>query len=333
MADATDLKSVGTQVPCGFESRRPEFCLSQSISANRPTATPQAFDAARRICRKHARSFYFASFFLPKPKRNAAYAVYAFCRLLDDAVDNNPGREEAGILQFEATLDEIYNDSPPPGDDEQSLALRAFHETVHAYNIPKRYFLELAHGCRMDLTITRYETWADLEVYCYHVAGVVGLIMSCIFGPIDEPTQRQAVLMGNAMQLTNILRDVKEDFERGRIYLPQEDLARFRIDEKALANGVATEDFRNLMRFEIDRARTLYREGAEGLCKLANDGSRTTACAMAVIYAGIVGAIERQNYDVFSRRAHLTFLQKIARIPASRRLARRKSGEPIPGVF
>lgn len=307
--------------------------MNTPISANRPTATPQAFDAARRICRKHARSFYFASFFLPKQKRNAAYAVYAFCRLLDDAVDNNPGREEAGIAKFEATLDQTYNDSPPPGEDEQSLALRAFHATVHQYDIPKRYFLELADGCRMDLTITRYETWADLEKYCYHVAGVVGLIMSCIFGPIDEPTQRQAIMMGNAMQLTNILRDVKEDFARGRIYLPLEDLTRFNITESVVAGGQVTEDFRSLMRFEIDRARQLYRSGAEGLCKLANDGSRTTACAMAVIYAGILGAIEKQNYDVFSGRAHLTFLQKIARIPASRRLAKRKLGEPIPDVF
>lgn len=307
--------------------------MNSSIPLNRPTATPQAFDAARRICRKHARSFYFASFFLPKPKRNAAYAVYAFCRLLDDAVDNNPGHEEAGIVEFESTLEQIYKDSPPNGDDEQSQALRAFHVTVHEYDIPKRYFLELAHGCRMDLTISRYETWADLEKYCYHVAGVVGLIMSCIFGPIDEPTQRQAILMGNAMQLTNILRDVKEDFERGRIYLPQEDLSRFRIDEKALANASVTEDFRNLMRFEIDRARSLYRDGAQGLCKLADDGSRTTACAMAVIYAGILTAIEKQHYDVFSRRAHLTFLQKIARIPRSRRLANLRLGEPIPDVF
>lgn len=291
------------------------------------------FAAARAICRRHARTFYFASFFLPHRKRQAAYAVYAFCRLLDDAVDRSPDGAERRVDEFERMLARLYVGDVPSGDDEASSALRAFAATVRQYEIPQAYFRDLSAGCRMDLTIDRYATWAELEKYCYHVAGVVGLIMSCIFGPIDEPTKRQAVAMGNAMQLTNILRDVKEDLGRGRIYLPREDLDRFGVDESDLAAGTVNDRFRSLLRFEIDRARSLYRAGAEGLCRLAADGSRGTASAMAVIYAGILDAIERQDYDVFSRRAHLTFAQKMARLPAARRLARRRAGEPIPDVF
>jgi phytoene synthase len=123
-----------------------------------------AFAAARSICRRHAKSFYFASHRLPKKKRLASYAVYAFCRLLDDAVDTRPGREQEGIEEFEALLTKIFiDDIADLPADEQGLALRAFHTTVREYNIPRRYFDDLATGCRMDLTVTRYETWAELE--------------------------------------------------------------------------------------------------------------------------------------------------------------------------
>lgn len=301
------------------------------------------FDAARAICRRHARSFYFSSFLLPADKRRAAYAVYAFCRLLDDAVDgagDDRAAAEAGIVAFEKALAAAYDSAkdlagPVGREEESSLALRAFARTVRRYAIPRQYFLDLADGCRMDLTVSRYATWADLERYCYHVAGVVGLIMSCIFGPIeDDDTRRRAVAMGNALQLTNILRDVGEDLaQRGRIYLPQEDLDRFRISEDALRAGRVDPAFVSLMRFEIERARVMYRDGAVGLCRLADDGSRLTASAMSVIYAGILGAIERNGYDVFSRRAHVTFLGKVARLPAARRLARSPTGCPPPDVF
>ena len=316
-------------------------------------ADERAFAAAREICRRHARSFYFASFFLPKHKRDAAYAVYSFCRMIDDAIDlpeQEAQREpsvvggaccstsglDARLGMFHARLDEIYaNGLRPPeeGADETNAALYAFAQTVHRYSIPKEYFLDLAEGCRMDLTIKRYATWASLERYCYHVAGVVGLIMCGVFGLTNSDAHRQAVLMGNAMQLTNILRDIREDYERGRIYLPQEDLARFGYSEKDLARGVVNERFVELMKFEVARARQMYREGAQGLCWLAGDGSRLTASTMAVIYGGILDAIERRNYDVFSGRAHLTTMQKVRRLPGAWRLARRGDGEALPAVF
>jgi phytoene synthase len=235
---------------------------------------------------------------------------------------------------FRDRLAEIYDnrlDLPLPQYRSQDQnALHAFGKTVHRYQIPQKYFLELAEGCRMDLTIKRYATWKSLENYCYHVAGVVGVIMSCVFGVTSSDAGRQAVLMGNAMQLTNILRDVKEDWERGRIYLPLEDMVRFGYSEKDLSRGVVNDKFRALMQFQIERARDLYRQGAQGLCWLADDGSRLTASAMAVIYSGILEAIERQRYDVFSSRAHLTTAQKFRRLPGAWRLARRSHRQPLP---
>jgi len=315
-------------------------------------ALASAFAAARSICRRHAKSFYFASFFLPKTKRNAAYAVYAFCRMIDDAIDQDDdaiesasstascgscGGLEARLSLFQDRLDEIYlGKLELPNAEfrsETQHALFAFSRTVERYEIPREYFIDLAHGCRMDLTVRRYATWQSLEKYCYHVAGVVGLIMSCVFGLRNSGASEQAVAMGNAMQLTNILRDVKEDWQRGRIYLPLEDLARFGYSETDLSRGVVNDAFCRLMKFEVARARQLYREGSRGLCWLADDGSRLTASAMAVIYSGILDAIERQHYDVFHKRAHLTTGQKLRRLPASWRLAKREDGAPMPRVF
>ena len=186
----------------------------------------------------------------------------------------------------------------------------AFAATVRQYSIPKEYFVEVAEGCRMDLTISRYQTWEDLQKYCYRVAGVVGLIMSCVFGLTDPAAKVQAVQMGEAMQLTNILRDIKEDHDRGRIYLPIDDMDRFKYSQRDLSASLVNESFRELMKFEIHRTRELYRTGAMGLKCLTDDGSRFTAAAMGVIYAGILNAIERQHYDVFSRRARLTHAAK-----------------------
>ncbi len=335
----------------------------QSIDTASPDPISDAagFGAVRRICRRHAKSFYFASHFLPRPKRDAAYAVYAFCRMIDDAIDQDddaiettgpaarasatPPHQPASVCGptspldarlnlFHARLDEIYDRRlalPPPDErSEAQHALHAFALTVHRYAIPKQYFLDLAAGCRMDLTVSRYATWAALDRYCYHVAGVVGLIMSSVFGLSDASAREQAVLMGNAMQLTNILRDVREDRERGRIYLPLEDMVRFRYSEADLNAGIVNDAFRELMRFQIARARDLYRRGAEGLCFLEGDGSRLTAAVMAVIYGGILGEIERRGYDIFAARASLTRGQKLRRLPLAWRVARRRRGRPLP---
>ena len=309
-----------------------------------PPSLGDAYEAARAICRKHARSFYFASHFLPRPKRDHAYAVYAFCRLLDDAADEEPSEES--VASFERLLDAIYScgtglrhvkrdfNHVPEARATEELALAAFEHTVRACEIPQELFLELAAGCRMDFSIHRYETWADLQVYCYRVAGVVGLIMCHVFGLRDPRAQAQAIAMGNAMQLTNILRDVREDLDRGRVYLPREDFERFGVSDAEFETRRATPPFMDLIRFEIERARKLYREGAEGLSRLPDDGSRFTACVMSVVYAGILEAIEeRQCCDVFAGRAKLSTLDKLVRLPAAWRLSRTEVGDNVPDVF
>lgn len=294
------------------------------------------YAAARSICRRHARSFYFSSFFLPREKRQHAYAVYAFCRGIDDAVDEGGvERMDERMGAFTRTLDSVYAGSlvTTGMTAEQALALRAFAHTVGVCGIPRQYFADVAVGCGMDLKINRYATWVELERYCYYVAGVVGLIMCRVFGLKEESALEQAVKMGNAMQLTNILRDVKEDWDRGRVYLPADEMERFGVTEQQLASGLMTEGLRRLMEFQITRARDLYRQAARGLVHLPDDGSRLTACAMSVIYAGILGAIERQGHNPFAGRARLGFLEKMGRVPDAWRLSRCGAGNALPDVF
>jgi phytoene synthase len=346
--------------------------LTEPVSAGADTVSLEAgFAAARGICRRRARDFCFACSFLPARKRNAAYAVCAFCRMTDDAIDVPAGQfvgaavarhhpvmslrvvEPPPVLSDDSCaggdslqmrlallrrrLDEIYDDRlelpAVEARSEQQHALHAFARTVREYEIPKQHFLDLAEGFRMDRTIGRYQTWRDLERCCDHVAGTVGRMMSCVLGLTHSDAHRQAAMVGIAMRLTRILRDVKQDYARGRIYLPLEDLARFGYRESDLATGTVNDSFRRLMRFEVSRARRLYRQGADGLCWLAGDGSRLTASVMTVVSSGVLDAIERARYDVFSRRIGLTTGQKLRRLPGAWRLARRRADRPLPRVL
>lgn len=306
----------------------------QTVSRTIPPALQPAYAEAQKICQTHAKSFYFASHFLPQPKRDHAYAVYAFCRLLDDATDESAS--PASVDRFVKLLDGCYDGASFSSNglaSSDELALRAFAHTVDTCKIPRSHFDALAEGCRMDFTYNRYGSWQDLEQYCYRVAGVVGLIMCCVFGVTHPDAQAHAVAMGNAMQLTNILRDVREDMDRGRIYLPLEDLDRFGVSPRQLAMRRWTPPFANLMKFEISRTRSLYREGAKGVGYLANDGSRLTACVMAVLYSGILRAIESLEYDVFRSRAQVSLVGKLRRVPMAMKLCRCEIGDDVPDVF
>lgn len=297
-----------------------------AVNATLPRLLKSDYSAAQAICQSHARSFYFASRFLPQPKRDHAYAVYAFCRLLDDAADNTSVPE--AVDRFTNQLDSCYR-----GERLDEPALRAFANTVRVCRIPKEHFDALAEGCRMDFTINRYDTWQDLEQYCYRVAGVVGLIMCCVFDIQNPAARYHAVTMGHAMQLTNILRDVREDLDRGRVYLPLSDLDRFKVGVRQLAARRWTPSFAELMKFQIARARGLYNDGAAGIGYIPDDGSRLTACVMAVLYGGILSAIESRNYDVFRFRASLSTLGKIRRLPLAMKLRRCEIGDDVPNVF
>ena len=272
----------------------------------------QGARVCRRITRHYAKTFYFASSCLPRATRAHAYAVYGFCRWADNGVDDARGRREAAerLEIARGALDLAYSGDPaPPG-------LLAFRRTVRLRSIPKHLFDALLDGMEMDLDVTRYATFDELDRYCYRVAGVVGLMMTHVFGYRSERCWPNALALGTAMQLTNILRDVAEDFRMGRVYLPQDELARFGVDEAQLEESRVDENFRALMRFQVDRARRYYAEAEAGIPWLVGDSSRLTVRVMGRLYGGILGAIERQGLDVFRARARVTTPRKLATLAA-----------------
>jgi len=260
---------------------------------------------AQHITRIYAKTFYFASFFLKKRKKDAAYILYAVCRLSDEAIDAADGN----TLRLQAISEKIESAYKGSGLYEPLTA--ALHSVVHAYKIPKIYFDQLLDGIRLDLINKEYEDFDDLRGYCYKVAGVVGLIMLQILGFNDPRAKIYAVDLGIAMQLTNILRDIGEDYRRGRIYLPQKELTRFKVTRENIADRAVDRNFIELMKFQIERARGFYREAERGVSYLTDRDSRLVVTVMQAMYAGILARIEEKGYDVFSERMGTTMLKKI----------------------
>lgn len=273
----------------------------------------EAYDTCDEITRQCSKSFYFSTAFLPEAKRRAIRAFYAFCRVTDDMVDVPTGSvaHELRDWRLAARL---------PARAQRNPVLRAWAETRERYGVPQKYAEELIDGCEMDLTINRYDTFDELKTYCYRVASTVGLISMHIIGINDDDPRLMeasipaAVDLGIALQLTNILRDVGEDLSRGRIYLPGEDLRRFAYTENDLRAGLIDDRFRDLMRYEIDRAGRLYDQGWPGIASLKQEGRLAVGAAIN-LYRGILGRIEDNGFDVFSKRAHLNTFEKIRRMP------------------
>ncbi|MBA2341686.1 MAG: phytoene/squalene synthase family protein [Pyrinomonadaceae bacterium] len=284
-------------------------------------AVERAYGYCQQTARVHAKSFYFSARFLPRHKRRAIYAVYALCRHVDDAVDEVDAENKDGIIdtieKWKDALDNVYR-----GKTVSSPVLVAWRDMLERYPIKQELPLELMRGVLMDTHTKRYASWEELRVYCYRVASVVGLMSSEIFGYTMPETLVHAEALGYAMQLTNILRDIGEDARAGRIYLPQEDLRQFNYTESELLSGKVNENFRRLMRFEIERARSLYRE-AEGGIPLLEQDARFTVLLAARLYAKILDEIERNGYDVFTQRAHLSLLGKLRHVPQLQREARK----------
>lgn len=265
------------------------------------------------MTRRHARSFSFASVLLRGPRRQAAYALYAFCRRLDDLVDTGaveglPARLEAARRLVSGLYARPRTTLASTDWPEEELAVLV--EAIERFDIPEQPFQDLISGMEMDLVKSRYATWEELDLYCYRVAGTVGLLMAPVLGAQDARASAPAAELGKAMQLTNILRDVREDLGRGRIYLPTEELAAFGVDEAQLAAGKVDARFEALMRFQIDRARSLYARGEQGLPYLPR-GSQRLVRLMSVIYSGILGVIEARRFDVFSTRARVSLPRKL----------------------
>ncbi|MBL8016445.1 MAG: phytoene/squalene synthase family protein [Ignavibacteria bacterium] len=267
------------------------------------------FEECRDYTRTFAKSFYFSSFLLPKEKRAAAYAVYTFCRYADNIVDSGTNAAEdirSRFTELNSFLDEVYDSS-----SAELLHNSAFAQTVKTYSIPRKYFSDLIEGVCMDTELKRYNTFAELENYCYKVASVVGLIMTEIFGYSHKAALPYAVYLGKAMQLTNILRDIKEDYRMGRIYLPDDELKCFEYTEDDIRNERMNESFAMMMRFNIDRARAYYELSTHGFPYLTNDGSRTTVVLMYKIYSSILSEIESYGYDVYSGRRYVSTAEKL----------------------
>ena len=267
------------------------------------------------IVRRHARTFAMASAFLPAPKRRASYALYAFCRLADDAVDRAGPNGREAVRESLRTLRAQLDDALSGG-----FAGPVTHETAWAirrYGIPMAPIDELVNGVARDLDPTDYRDWPSLQAYCEGVASSVGELCTHVFGVVGSDDMRtRAVLcartLGVAMQITNILRDIGEDAANGRCYLPDDALATAGLTRQQILAcdiDVRSAAWQTMMRHFVARARALYREALPGIALLAPD-SRRCAQACAVGYAAILEAIEEANYDTVSTRAHIGFRRK-----------------------
>ncbi|MFC4454865.1 phytoene/squalene synthase family protein [Deinococcus sonorensis] len=268
----------------------------------------------RELTRQHSKTFYFGSRFFPLQQRQAVWAVYAACRCGDDIVDE-PGGGAAALSQWWARVQSalagrLAFGAAGPDPVDVALGWAARH-----YPIPESAFRELYLGLRMDLEGHRYGTLSELELYCRRVAGVVGFMIAPICGYHGgEQTLQHAVRLGQAMQLTNILRDVGEDLGRGRIYLPADLMAEFGVTVQMLHAGQVTPEYRRLMQHLTQLARQWYAEGRAGLPCLHGSG-RLAVAAAARAYEGILDALERNGYDNFSRRAQVSGPRKLLMLP------------------
>ncbi len=277
-----------------------------------------AYDYCHHITRAASRTFYWGSLLLPAQKRRAIWTVYALFRLLDDAVDeamaetpqightigaSDPRRE---LDLWRNKLEQLYQQ----GTTDDNPVMIAWESMLGDYNVPLAPVLDLLTGVEMDLTKARYASFEELALYCYRVAGTVGIVSSSIFGYQDESALRYAANLGIALQLTNILRDIGEDARRGRIYLPQDELQRFGYCEHELFAGTMNDTFIALIRFQIERAEQYYRDALPGIALLDED-CRFAVTLSSMLYRDILQRIHLNKYDVFTKRAHVPLGGKV----------------------
>ena len=281
----------------------------------------QAFKYCRQVTQLASKTFYWGSLFLPPQKRSAVWAVYAFCRLVDDIVDEacppsstpRPGHlnasctPEESLAYWRSSLERIY-----AGEDTFDHPIHlAWRDMLARYPVPLEPVVDLLQGVAMDLAVSRYETFDDLYRYCYRVAGTVGLLTCPIFGYSDAAALPLAVDLGVALQLTNILRDVGEDALRDRIYLPLDEMRYFGYSEEELKAGIINDAFRDLMRYQMTRADEYYRRAQPGITLLSPD-CRLAVRLSGTLYHRILDRIQLNNYNVFTKRASVPLKTKLA---------------------
>jgi 15-cis-phytoene synthase len=258
---------------------------------------------SRHVARKRAKNFYYSFILLPCEQRNAMCAIYAFMRYCDDLSDE-PGASREPLERWRSALQDALD-----GRFDAYPAWPAFHDTVRRYHIPHEYFFQMVNGVMSDLEPRCLRTFDELYRYCYQVASVVGLSTIHVFGFDSEDALPLAETCGVAFQLTNILRDIGEDAVRGRIYLPSEDLERFRVSADDLKAGRRTAEFLRLMQFQAARAREYYNK-SKPLVGLIHARSRPALRALIGIYSRLLERIEQREFDVFSQRVSLSTAEK-----------------------
>jgi squalene synthase HpnC len=290
-----------------------------------------SYEECHRIAREAHSNFYPAFFLLPKPKRDGIVALYAFMRLIDDVSDEDAdlAAKQRGMAKWRTALDEAITGQSQVFDGNtvsplqtdflpgQREVLPALVDTMERYKMPARYLHDLISGAEMDLTIRSYPSFERLKEYCYRVAGTVGLTCTHIFGFHDFRALESAEKFGLAFQLTNIIRDVKEDYERGRVYLPEEDLAHFNVSPEDLGRSEGTLGVHELLRFEAERAWKLYEEGAKLFGMIDQDG-RATLWLLVHTYSSLLARIESVDFAVFGQRVSLTKAEKLKLIAKAR---------------
>lgn len=298
----------------------------------------QDYAHCQSVQRAYGVSYYFATRFFPPETRRAVYALYGFVRYPDQWVDcpdetlscdsplplsegqgvrakldNSPLPRAGEGLGVRAKLDSYERDfiRAVCGVPVGLPPLRAFADVVRRYKIPLRYPLEFLDAMRMDLERTRYADFEQLQTYTWGSASVVGVMMCYILDATSPEALHYAATMGLAMQMTNFLRDVGEDWQRGRVYLPQDELAQFGVSESQIARGIVDDRWRRLMQFQIDRCRTLYAQAEQGITLLPREAQYPVLLG-GRLYARILNAIERNGYDVFRHRARTTYAEKMS---------------------
>jgi 15-cis-phytoene synthase len=282
-----------------------------------------AYEQCRRLNATHGRTYYLATQLLPRAKRPHVHALYGFARYADELVDRLGGDPDALVPFADHFLDDLKS-----GTGTGTPVGQAVIHTARTWDLPVEHFEAFLTSMRMDLTVTGYPTYADLERYMYGSAAVIGLLMVPILQPVDDGAYPRARALGEAFQLTNFIRDVGEDLRRGRVYLPEEDLAQFGVTRADLAGPTPNARVKALLRFEIDRTRALYREAAPGI-GLLHPTSRDCVATALRLYGGILDAVERSGYDVLSTRVTVPVATRLRvaapaliRARRARRLAR-----------
>jgi 15-cis-phytoene synthase len=276
-----------------------------------------AYERCRELNAQHGRTYYLATLLLPPAKRPYVHALYGFARYADELVDDLRHPDPAGLMtwgdEFLADLDRFSTGRPDYGEIRDPVSRAAVH-TARTWGIARETFEAFLASMRMDITVTSYPTYTDLERYMYGSAAVIGLQMVPLLEPLDGMAGRaaeHAQVLGKAFQMSNFIRDVGEDMRRGRVYLPQEDLYRFGVTRGDLQPGPAAPQVRALLAFEVARTRRLYADAEPGV-DLVHPSSRDCLRTAFVLYGGILDAVERADYQVLAKRVAVPIPRRLA---------------------